>query len=148
MKQTQIRCNNCGAQITIQDGVDKMFCQYCGNQIILEDENKTTTHQIIDENRNINNRYYDEAKIKELEFDREERLAAQQKEELQNKEKRQTDMVLLGVWLVSLLVFIIASFFTLDNVNFSPFHIFIIIDLIVGFTVIKKRSNKLYAILS
>ena len=51
-------------------------------------------------------------------------------------------MVLLGVWLVSLLIFIIASFFTLDNVNFSPFHIFIIIDLIVGFTVIKKRSNK------
>ena len=142
MKAVQVQCPNCGSSINIQEGMDKSFCQYCGQQIVIEDENKKTTHQIIYENRNINNRYYDEAKIKQLELEHEEKIFLREEKSKQTENKKKMNIILLSVWVLSLLIFIVASFFTLDNVNFSPFHIFIIIDIIAGIIVIKKRTTK------
>ena len=51
MKVYEIRCPSCGGDLEVKEGMDKIFCQYCGNVIALDDgiERKEITHRSIDE---------------------------------------------------------------------------------------------------
>ena len=142
MKISNVKCSNCGANLQIEEGKQNQFCSYCGNQLILENENSTTTTTNINHNSNVSHTYVDQAKIEKLKIEREIQLKKEEEKRRQAEMYRDTNKKLLIAWIASLVVFFIASLFTLDNVNFSPFHIFIIIDIIVGISVIKKRSQK------
>ena len=131
MKITQTKCTNCGANLEL-DGNNKIqFCNHCGTRILLEEENKTIHHEIIDKNENISNHYYDEAKIKQLDIEQKERADA-----------KKLNMIYLISWIASIFIFFIISLFTMDEVNFSPFQLVAILDIIVGVIVIKKHSKK------
>lgn len=131
MKIIQKKCTNCGATLEFESNNKIQFCNHCGTKIILEDENKTTHHEIIDKNENISNHYYDEAKIKQLDIEQKERA-----------DEKRLNLIFLIAWIASIFVFLIISFFTMDEVNFSPFQLVAIIDIIVGTVVIKKRSKR------
>lgn len=66
MKMTSISCPTCGAGIKIDiKGRDTIFCPYCGNQILFDDD-ITITHNI-----NINTRHTEDAEVeKERRIDR------------------------------------------------------------------------------
>lgn len=134
MKVKEMKCSNCGATISVQEGKSVQFCQFCGNQVIIEDGSTKTT--------NVNHRYIDEAEIRRIEADKERREQEEARKQKEEDERKATNKKLLFGWIASMVLIFIISLFTMDNVNFSPFHIILIIDIIVGIVIIKKRSNK------
>lgn len=75
MKVISLKCPECGASLSIEEGRTQCFCQYCGTKIMLDDERSytKTIHTI------------DDAKIREIEANREIRL--REMEILREKEK-------------------------------------------------------------
>ena len=55
---TAVKCPECGANLTIEEGRDTIFCSYCGTKILMTNENEYTY------------RHVDEAGIKQAETDR------------------------------------------------------------------------------
>lgn len=76
MKVISLKCPECGASLSIEEGRTQCFCQYCGTKIMLDDERSytKTIHTI------------DDAKIRQAEINREIQLKKMEMEE--NKEKR------------------------------------------------------------
>ncbi|MBQ7408912.1 MAG: hypothetical protein IJW13_06590 [Clostridia bacterium] len=134
MKTIDVKCTNCGAIIKVEEGKKLQFCNYCGNQIFVEDENTTTT--------NYNHRYIDEAKVKKIEAEKELQIREEERKSKEKEQNAKTNRLLLIGWVLSLALFLIISLFTMDNVNFSPFQLILILDIIIGAVVIKKRSEK------
>lgn len=73
MKTVKLTCENCGAILDVKDNV--AFCLYCGAKLVIDDGNKTFTH-------NYNYTKRDEAHILECETKEKIRLA-----ELDHKER-------------------------------------------------------------
>jgi len=53
-----VKCPACGAQLNIEEGRKKVFCEYCGTQLLLNNENEFIFRTI------------DDADIKKAETDR------------------------------------------------------------------------------
>ena len=66
----EVKCPNCNAQLKIGSDRQMFFCEYCGAQVFLDDGVARTEHT---ENININNTYkhIDEARVREIELERE-----------------------------------------------------------------------------
>ena len=60
MKVISLKCPECGASLSIEEGRTQCFCQYCGTKIMLDDERSytKTIHTI------------DDAKIRQAEINR------------------------------------------------------------------------------
>ncbi len=78
MKTVNLTCQNCGANLDVKDNI--AFCSYCGAKLVIDDENRTTTHNY---NYNYTHTKRDEARIREN--DRKEKVRLQ---ELENEEKQ------------------------------------------------------------
>lgn len=76
MKTVKLTCHNCGANLDVKENI--AFCSYCGAKLIIDDENRTITH-----NYNYTHTKRDEARIRENE--RKEKVRLQ---ELENEEKQ------------------------------------------------------------
>jgi DNA-directed RNA polymerase subunit RPC12/RpoP len=69
MKLVPSKCPNCGADVQLDDSKDKMFCSYCGCQILVQDEiskikivnNPTKENYIKLAQRSLKDKQYDEA---------------------------------------------------------------------------------------
>ena len=87
MKTIKLTCQNCGANLEVEDGI--AFCSHCGAKIVLDDENRTTTY-------NYNHTYTkrDEARI--LETETMERMRTQELAHEERREKRDTKIGLIG----------------------------------------------------
>jgi len=73
-----IKCPDCGANISVEEGREKLFCSYCGSQIILTNENE---HII---------RHIDEAAIKQIEAERDLRIKEIELEERDENNNRKS----------------------------------------------------------
>ena len=124
MKVTDSKCPNCGSIVKIESGKATQFCQYCGNQIVIEDEMSHTT------------RIIDEAKIKEIETKKEVELKKQEQRKLALEEYKSTNKTLLTVWGITLAICLILGF--VDNGFWGVF----LIDLVIGAIVAISRTNK------
>ena len=40
MRIVQLKCPSCGSSLQVEDGLETFFCQYCGQRIILADQNE------------------------------------------------------------------------------------------------------------
>ena len=79
MKLIKLQCPACGASFNVDaDHRSKVFCQYCGSPIILDNESI-----------NINLNYIDVAKVKEADFNREVYQAQQALNELEYRNAQQ-----------------------------------------------------------
>lgn len=41
MKFVQVKCPNCDATLEIENGIDTMYCKYCGTRIMLEGQSQS-----------------------------------------------------------------------------------------------------------
>lgn len=71
VKFTSVKCPECGANLPAEEGRERLFCSYCGTQIIVTNENEHTF------------RHVDEADVKRAET---EQLVHLKKLELEEKE--------------------------------------------------------------
>ncbi len=96
MELKSLNCPNCGGSVNIPEGVSRFYCTYCGSQIQVDDGKIT-----IDLNANINldHRYTDVARLKELELQEKEQKQKEE-EKLQEKKKKKE-------WVLTLLIAII-----------------------------------------
>ena len=86
MKTVKLTCQNCGANLDVKDNI--AFCAYCGAQSVIDDENRTVTH-----NYNYTHTKRDEARIRENE--RKERVRLTELEYEERKEKRNNKIGLI-----------------------------------------------------
>ena len=79
MKAISLKCPECSASLSVKEGRDQLFCQYCGAKIVLQNENERIYRRI------------DEADVKRSETERLIRLkelemeAAKQEDEKASK---------------------------------------------------------------
>lgn len=88
VKFTSVKCPECGANLPIEEGREKIFCSYCGTPIIMTDENEYTY------------RHIDEAEIKRAETERLIRLKELEMEEKECERSRKghrSAMIIAGV---------------------------------------------------
>lgn len=99
VKFTSVKCPECGANLPIEEGRERIFCSYCGTPVIMTNENE----KII--------RHVDEAKIKRAETDRmikleqldlERRRLDQEIKDAERTSKIQT--VLTKFWIVVVII--------------------------------------------
>ena len=75
VKFTSVKCPECGANLPIEEGREKIFCSYCGTPIIMTDENEYTY------------RHVDEAEVKRAETEQLVHLKELEMEEKDRKRK-------------------------------------------------------------
>ncbi len=104
-----VKCPECGASITIGEGRDKVFCSYCGSQILVSNENEHIY------------RHIDEAEMKKAETDRivrTKRLEMLDKQyETSKKAKSLKIKVCLVLAVITVLFLFIGSTFRVDAMN-------------------------------
>lgn len=103
MKLVKLQCPECHANISIEDGRDIVFCQYCGTKIFIDDEVHRTEHKTEHVYRQV-----DESRIKEAEAQKDVRIREM---ELKNeKDKRDNRFTMLFIGAMFLMMF----FFTIS----------------------------------
>lgn len=78
MKVISLKCPECNASLSIEEGRTQCFCQYCGTKILLDDGSTTYTYRKIDEAR----LKEAEVRLRELEIEQEEKRANRKKSKL------------------------------------------------------------------
>ena len=94
-----IKCPDCGAALSIEEGRKQAFCTYCGARLLIENKNEYVIRKI------------DEAEIIKQQKEREIRLKELEEERAENKHDRFMDLfpiILLGVLILGLIILFIA----------------------------------------
>lgn len=79
-----VRCPDCGAELSIENGREQAFCSYCGAKVLVHNDNEHIYRNI------------DEARIKEAENERILRLRELELEEKENSRSRK--IALYSLW--------------------------------------------------
>lgn len=90
-----VKCPECNANLEVEEGREKLFCSYCGTQVIITNENE----QIY--------RYIDEAGIAQAETQKTVRMRELDIEERRGFSSRWAKKTLTTIWLVVSLVILI-----------------------------------------
>ena len=125
MKLISLICPHCGAKLTIDLDRRQAFCQYCGNTLLIDDENTI----------NINSRYVDEARLKEAEVRLKELEYLHEREirqETIRKEQKRSFWISVVVFLVFLLI-------TLSVERLRPVAVIVII---AGCVILSSRKTE------
>lgn len=85
VKFTSVKCPECGANLPIEEGREKIFCSYCGTPIIMTDENEYTY------------RHIDEAEVKRAETEQLVHLKELEMEEKENAQSRKGVVIAYSV---------------------------------------------------
>ena len=104
MKTIAVKCPNCGADLSLEEGRTNYFCQYCGAPIHLDDESTKIR---------ITQHYVDEAEVRRVELEK-QKYEDIRKNEIDLKQKKEEWNQMLKYYLVALagsffLVFIFGS---------------------------------------
>ena len=125
MKLISLICPHCGAKLTIDMEGRQAFCQYCGNTLLVDDENTI----------NINNRVIDEARLKEAEV-RLKELEYQHEREIRQETIRKEQK--RSFW-ISVVVFLVFLLITLSVERLRPLAVIVII---AGCVLLSSRKNR------
>lgn len=103
MKLVKLNCPSCGANLSddINEGMKYMFCKYCGQKILVDDEVKRSEHREIKE---------DVAEIKKAEFDSELKLKELEYKERDDKRSNRMILILLGIMALMAVIPMVFSF--------------------------------------
>ena len=102
VKMVSLKCPDCGAVLSIEEGRKQCFCQFCGAKIVMDDGSTT-------------NIYRDEARIKEAEVNEQIRLKELELELSDRQQKKQT---LKNKIIISIVLGVIGGvLMLLSNVN-------------------------------
>ncbi|MBQ9905344.1 MAG: hypothetical protein IJM46_01050 [Oscillospiraceae bacterium] len=110
MDVKSFKCPNCGASLQIPEGTDRFFCTYCGSQIQVDDGKITID---LNANINIDQRYTDVARLKELQLHEKE----QERQEAKQKQQRRWKLYWILVLLISIIVYVLCMVVARKNEN-------------------------------
>lgn len=125
MKLLSMICPHCGAQLSIDIDRRQAFCQYCGNSLLVDDENTI----------NINSRIVDEARIKEAEV-RLKELEYQHEREIRLETIRKEQKRSFGI---SVVVFLVVLFIAFSVERLRPY---LLIVVIAGCVLLSSRKTE------
>lgn len=145
VKFTSVKCPECGANLPIEEGRERVFCSYCGTPVVITNENE----KII--------RHIDEAKIKRAETDRvikygqfelEKKCIERELDDAYSVRKLQS--VLIKIWIVLvLIIFCICLWFVFRERGRGFFDAFLFIGYVGapivaggGFLIFKVLPDK------
>lgn len=102
MRLISMKCPECKANLSVEEGRKYCFCQYCGTKIMLEDDRVNKTYYT----------YRNEARLRQAEIDREialkkleiEKIKVEQEEKRKNKNRRLKIIVAI---ILAILVFVL-----------------------------------------
>ncbi len=101
MKLISLKCPECGAKLKVEQNRERLFCQYCGTEIILQNENERIC------------RHIDEAGIKRADT---ERLIELKKLELEavkakgvTESKKHQAIIALSLFALGLIMFVVGE---------------------------------------
>lgn len=138
MELFQLVCPGCGADISLGKETVDCFCPYCGKKFKFDDGVQHFEHTI---------NYRDEARLKELEIEEQEKRKNEQrrlKEERRKEAERLRELhikrrwvIVLGVWF-GVTVAILFLYFILDlyNPGFEPIGFLKTILIVIGVIVV------------
>lgn len=101
MEFLKLECPNCHAQLSIENGLDTFFCQYCGSKIIISGQNpeifkaKADVHISDAKNQLERERWEHEFRVQ------------QYRDERKDKSEREGLTILLAIFIASLIFIII-----------------------------------------
>lgn len=99
LKMIELKCPACGADLSMEEGREQLFCQYCGAKVIVHNENEYIY------------RHIDEAGIKQAETDRMVQLKQMEMaEKLQEAERRKLALkikISLALAIIGILMIVI-----------------------------------------
>ena len=87
-----VKCPECGADLSIEEGREFAFCSYCGTKVLMSNENEHIYRNI------------DEARIREAETERMIRMRELELEEKENARGRKSLMIAYGIALAFVLI--------------------------------------------
>ena len=125
MKLISMRCPHCGAELSIDMERRQAFCQYCGNMLLLDDENTI----------NINKRIVDEARLKEAEI-RLKELEYQHEREIRQETIRKEQK--RSFW-ISVAVFVVVLLISVSVDRLRPFSLIVVIT---GCVLLSSRKTE------
>lgn len=117
MKLISLKCPECNANLQIEEGHDKCYCQYCGAEITINDYSSSHTYRKVDEARIKEAEYRKEVRVKQAEMDKDIRL----KELDIEKRKATAGIVRIVLKFIAFLVILIiaARFFYLGETAYT-----------------------------
>jgi len=99
-----MKCPSCGGQLEVPVGRDRVFCRYCGTQILV-DSHDVTVH--------VHNHASEAVELRRLEIEREERRKAVEKRERQeaenNRYRKRWRIALVAYFIVITTLMVITS---------------------------------------
>lgn len=110
MELKSLSCPNCGATLQIPEGKERFFCTFCGSQIQVDDGKITID---LNANINIDQRYTDVARLKELQLQEKE----QERQETKQKQQRRWKLYWILVLLISIIVYVLCMVAAKENEN-------------------------------
>ena len=100
----QMKCRNCGADLSAEDGIESFYCMYCGTKIILDGQSNAalkakTKIKIAEQKTKLHEKYYTH----------EERMADKKYEAFEKADKRNNRSIfhLFGLVLILMLIIVI-----------------------------------------
>lgn len=115
----QLTCTKCGANLSIDEEREYVYCQYCGTKLILNNENEYV------------HRHIDEAKIKKAEAEKIVKLKELELEEKKIEQKAKNTKIKLAISFVLGIAGVIS--FMIDEFSlFGMFCIYIIFFIWIG----------------
>ena len=133
MKTISLNCPNCGGELEVDSDKEFCFCLHCGNKILLDNGKRETVHRIIDE-----------AKLKELENAQKSEESNRIYNENRAKSVFKTKMIMLAIWAAIVVVLLVLSICTADDVGFSPYQLLLFPVFISGLVIIIKKIKKFF----
>ena len=134
-----VKCPECGANLSMEDGRTQMFCSYCGTKIIMSNNNEYIY------------RHIDEASIKKAEADKEVRMRELEIAEKSNSQWSGLRKALTIIWIILSLIIVILCIMKMaiqgdiDNV-FAGFAMIVLLGFPVigggGYLVFGYLPNK------
>ena len=109
MRLISMKCPECKANLSVEEGRKYCFCQYCGTKIMLEDDRVNKTYYT----------YRNEARLRQAEIDREialkkleiEKIKVEQEETRKNKNRKLKIVVSITLAIVSSVSGLLGYFF-------------------------------------
>ena len=133
MKMRSMKCNNCGASLELD--IDNLisYCPFCGNKLMFDVEQ---IEEIIKEKERTKQIFkQEEEKTKRVQLEKEKEIT-----DISSRTK--IIVALIFAWIASIVLLMVLSMKTLDNVNFSPYQLILILDIIGGIAVLIKALKK------
>lgn len=102
MKLIAVKCPNCGANLECEEGMQKIFCKYCGTPVILDDEsvNINVTNRIIDEAE------VERVKLKRTQYEHEHERQIEEEKDFKTREEEWRRLLLPYLGAVAVTLFL------------------------------------------